>query len=57
MKGYFKSAFACSLNGGVSGGSEPAFTTMKYRQNEGLVKHTIDYVFFKGSNIEVDSYL
>lgn len=29
-------------------GKEPEFTTYKFRESSGMLKHVIDYVFFKG---------
>ena len=40
MKSWIDSAF---------GDSDPEFTTWKFREKEGTVKRTIDYVFKKGN--------
>ena len=51
MKGY-DSLFARVLDG-----SEPEFTTFKYRESSGMTKRTIDYVFTRGVPTKVAGFL
>lgn len=46
------SAYAAAFDG-----EEPPYTTWKIREFEGEVCHTIDYIFYSNSNLEVDAVL